>query len=81
MSHDKNFWENSQKIQEEYSQFNVMNEEGETQQKIVGVIGTTKLKQSLLIEDLPVETKYDVKMDYFGNIEYKPNTEYQYQNC
>ena len=79
MSHDKNFWENSQKIQEEYSQFNVMNEEGETQQKIVGVIGTTKLKQSLLIEDLPVETKYDVKMDYFGNIEYKPNTEYQYQ--
>lgn len=79
MWHDKNFWENSKKIHDEFSQFKVMNQEGETQKKLVNTIGTQKLKQSLLIADLPVETKYDVKIDYFGNVEYKPNTAYQYQ--
>lgn len=78
VAHDKKFWENSKKIQEEYTQFKLMNEEGESQKKIVNLISTDKLKQSLLIEDLPNSIKYDAQVDYFGNVVYKPNTEYQY---
>lgn len=77
MAHDKRFWENSKKIHEEYSQFKVMNEEGESQKKIIKLIGTDKLKASINIADNPSPIKWDTQIDYFGNINYTPNTTFQ----
>ncbi len=76
VEHDKRVWRNVKMLNEEQNVFKVINEMGLTQTRLVrDYIGTDKLKQSLLIADLP-SLKYDVIIDYFGNVDLKPNTKW-----
>lgn len=74
MNHDKSFWNSTKIIAEEYSTFKTINGFGNTEKYLVeNYIGTDKLKESMNTPDMP-STKYDVTIDYFGNIKYTPNT-------
>lgn len=72
--HDENFWTNSKKISNEYNTLSMLNTPGETQQKLLdGYVGSTKYKESSLINDVPVTPTYNVTVGYDGTMTYESN--------